>query len=134
MDPLDFLKVACNLHESDHESDRRTSIGRSYFALFNYLRRKVESVKNVPASDEAHQAVVHYLEGANDRDLQSVGQSLRNLRASRNKADYHLDESVGHDASRVALARAKRAVKKFDSLGNRATSVLQSVPTFLSKR
>ncbi len=133
MDPLDFLKVASSLCDSDDESERRTSIGRSYFALFNYLRLSLEPVRNVPTSDEAHRAVAYYLGNANNRDLASVEQSLRDLRVSRNAADYKLDKNVDHAASRTALTRAQRAVEKFGRLGNRAVSAVRAVPTFRSR-
>ena len=52
MDPLDFLNVADSLRNSGQESERRTSVGRSYFALFNHLRLKLEPIKQMPTTDE----------------------------------------------------------------------------------
>ena len=135
MDPLDFLNVAADLCESGEEAEHRTSVGRSYFALFNHLRIKLDTITQVPKTNEAHQAVVHYLTGANNRNLSSVGQSLRDLRSSRNAADYQLEDPVAQADSRVALARAKNAVDKLRTVGDNALrNAVQAVPSFRSRR
>ena len=135
MDPLDFLNVAANLCETGEEAERRTSVGRSYFALFNHLRIKLDAITQIPATAEAHQAVVHYLTQANNRDLSSVGQSLRDLRSSRNVADYQLKDSVAQADSRVALVRARNAVDKLRTVGDNALrNAVQAVPAFRSRR
>ena len=133
MDPLDFLKVARNLHESEDESERRTSIGRSYFALFNYVRQTVESVRNVPKDEDAHRVVPDYLDKTRNKDLKSIGQTLRFLRKSRNTADYELMAAIEPAVSRVALARATRAVESFKRLRSRAVGMLRYVPNFRAK-
>ena len=135
MDPLDFLNVAASLCESGEEAERRTSVGRSYFALFNHLRIKLAAITQIPTTDEAHQAVVHYLTHANNRNLSSVGQSLRDLRSSRNVADYKLDGTVDQADSRVALVKAKSAFGKLSTVGDNALrSAVQAVPAFRSRR
>lgn len=135
MEPLDFLNVADRLCDSDAESDRRTSVGRSYFALFNYIRTKLEGIARLPTDEEAHRAVVYYLQQANSRELGSIGQSLRDLRVSRNVADYELGSVVSRDVSRIALGKARRAVRKLRSLGDaRLASSVLAVPSFRSGR
>ena len=37
MNGADFLEVAKRLEDSPSEAERRTSIGRSYYALYNVL-------------------------------------------------------------------------------------------------
>ncbi len=135
MDPLDFLNVADGLCNSDAESDRRTSVGRSYFALFNCLRTKLEGIATLPANDEAHKAVAYYLRRANNRELASIGQSLTDLRVSRNGADYELESVVDRADSQLALARARRAVSKLQALGDgRLANCVRAVPSFQSDR
>ena len=90
MNPLDFLIVARRLSSSAKESDARTSIGRTYYALFNHLKIKIEPIKEVPVSSEAHQALVRYLLKSNNKTLSSVGQCLNDLRKNRNDADYKM--------------------------------------------
>ena len=36
MDPVDFLSIAGMLRASAMEAERRTSVGRSYYGLYNY--------------------------------------------------------------------------------------------------
>ena len=135
MDPLEFLTVAGNLCESGEESERRTSVGRSYFALFNHLRVKLDGITQIPATDEAHQAVVHYLTRANNPNLSSVGQSLRDLRSSRNVADYELEDTVDQNRRRVALVRARNAVNRIETVDDNALrNAVRAVPAFQGRR
>ena len=110
MDPLDFLEVARSLSGANGESEWRTSVGRSYFAVFNQARLRVEPLKALPGDHEAHRALVYYLTSAPNRDLSSVGQYLKDLRMSRNEADYDMQTAVSDQYSRVALGKADRAV------------------------
>ena len=134
MDPLDFLAVANRLYSSSEEAERRTSVGRSHFALFNHVRRKIEPLRPLPTSDEAHRAVVHYLQHANHRDLSSVGQTLTNLRVRRNGADYQLDDVVTDKDSGMALSVARKAVAKLNGVGNAAlANAVRAVPQFRTR-
>ena len=112
MDPLNFLGVARTLSETDQESNHRTSVGRSYFAVFNHFRLRLDSLKPLPKTQEDHSLVVRYLTQAPNSELKSVGQTLSDLRKSRNEADYDMDVVVGQDQSRLALAKADRAIDK----------------------
>jgi hypothetical protein len=76
MDPLEFLEVARGFSSSTLERERRTAIGRSYYAIFNHLRQRLESLKPLPASVDVHALVMKYLSNAPNNDLKSVGQTL----------------------------------------------------------
>lgn len=135
MDALDFLDVANRLQDSDRESDRRTSVGRSYFALFNYARARVSNIRPIPDHVDAHLAVAHYLTRANDRNLQRVGHALGNLRISRNSADYELGAVVGINQSRAAALRAQRAVDRIDGVSEQTLrTAVAAVPRFQAPR
>jgi hypothetical protein len=112
MDPLEFLEVATRYSQSKRECETRTSVGRSYYAVFNHLRLRLGEIKPLPTTADAHAYVVRYLSGAPNPDLRSIAQTLKDLRESRNKADYDLSTSVGDDLSRAALLRANRAIQK----------------------
>src|SRR5574341_332593 len=43
MDPADFLAVADRLRSSPSEAERRTSVGRAYYALYNLLVMRLSS-------------------------------------------------------------------------------------------
>ena len=135
MDPLDFLAVARNLSESAQESGRRTSVGRSYYGVFNHLRLKLKPIKRLPGTEEDHQAVVQYLMAANNADLSSVGQSLKDLRTSRNVADYDMKAAVDHDQSRLALVRADKAIEKFHGVNDaNLRAAIGALATFRGRR
>lgn len=112
MDPLDFLRPARDLSGSAQEAERRTSIGRSYFAVFNHVRIRLEPLKRLPETSDVHNVVVRYLTSANNNELQSVGQTLKDLRTSRNEADYNMEATIIEDQSRLALSKAEKAIKK----------------------
>jgi hypothetical protein len=135
MDPLEFLTVARSLSESQNESERRTSIGRCYYAIFNHFRLKLEQITRLPGTDEDHQAVVQYLTKARDRNLYSVGQSLKDLRTSRNNADYVMTAAVDANHSRLALEKADKALEKFTGVSEaRLKAEIGAQPTYRSRR
>lgn len=134
MDPLLFLDVAMALSGSDREADRRTSIGRSYYALFNHVRGKVQPLRFLPGNDEDHKALSFYLIKANNRDLQSVGQFLKDLRVSRNQSDYEMNLTVEKSQSELARAQAQMAIDKLNGVGEAMTKTfIQAVPNFVSR-
>jgi hypothetical protein len=130
MEPAEFLRVARSLAESNAEAEWRTSIGRSYFAVFNQVRRRIAPIKTLPTTDEVHALVVGYLQNANNQDLRLVGQALHDLRISRNEADYDLDVDVDQTRSRFAVAKATKAMQRFTDLNQTLfVAAIQSQPT-----
>lgn len=135
MNALEFLRVARALNGSAQEAEWRTSIGRSYYALFLHLRLRLEPIKPFPKDDEDHQRVVHYLTNANDRNLQSVGQTVKDLRTSRNEADYDMDAAVAQTQSQLTLTIAAKAIEKLGAVTPAALKALiGAIPTYRSRR
>ncbi len=135
MDPLAFLDVARSLSGSAHESDTRTSVGRSYFAVFNHLRERLSPLKPFPGDPEDHQRVLHYLMGANSPALRSVGQTLNDLRASRKHADYDMNMVIDQQQSKLAVTRADSAVAKSQGVdAGHLKALIQAIPTYRSRR
>jgi hypothetical protein len=131
----DFLRVARDLFASSREEDRRTSIGRSYYALFNDVRERVKGVKQLPGRDEDHQALVEYLTGCNNKALYSVGQHLKDLRKSRNVADYEMAATVDGNQSGSALHKAESGVQTFSAVAEvQLKASLAARPVFKSRR
>lgn len=131
MDPLEFLRVAHGLiNSAAQEAGWRTSIGRSYFAVFNHVRIRLEPLKPLPKTDDVHSLVVRYLTSANNRELHSVGRTLMDLRTSRNQADYDMAATVVQDQSRLALAKAESAIAKSKAVSDAMfTAVINAQPT-----
>lgn len=132
MDPLDFLRPARNLSESGQEAEWRTSIGRSYYAVFNHVCVKVEPMQPFPSMDpENHRRAIHYLTKANNQQLQTVGQTLKDLRKARNSADYDMDATVSQADGQLALVKANRALQKLEAVNTAAfQAAIGGIPTY----
>lgn len=118
MQGSDFLNVAQDLCGSQREEDLRTSVGRSYYALFNDVRERVRPLKFLPGHDEDHRALVEYLTKCSNRDLFAVGQHLKDLRHSRNIADYEMADVVNGAQAQTALRKARDGVQKFGAVND----------------
>jgi hypothetical protein len=117
MDPRTFLDVANQLQTSATEAGRRTSIGRSYYALFNTLRVSLESQGiSFQKSGEDHRRLVDYLTQCGNGEAVRVGQALRDLRVQRNQADYEMGLTIDARQSQLAYKRAQEAVRRFNTL------------------
>lgn len=92
----DFRKIG--RHSLD-EARLRCAISRAYYGAFrkarNHLRDKDGYAPNViERSGKTHQIVIDLFSHSSDLDRQLIGQSLKDLRSARNKADY--DDAVLH--------------------------------------
>ncbi len=90
MNPLEFLEVAKKLKDSLNESDRRTSVSRSYYSVFNYIRTYLEE-NSIPIPTFAgHEVLIQYLKHSGMSKGKMLGQMVEDLRTERNKADYDM--------------------------------------------
>lgn len=111
MDPADFLSVAARLRASPSEAERRTSVGRSYYGLYNALRARFGTVANLKGNSGDHRELIKYLKKNNDARLQQVGEKLGNLRDMRNDADYGMNFTIDANQSELAYQWAREAVR-----------------------
>lgn len=117
MNPLDFLNLADRLKTSPDEAELRTSISRSYYATYNFLRQSLW-VHGVPfgGTGEDHLRLVHYLSQSGDIRTKKLGGKLRGLRASRGDADYDLARVVRSKDSQFAFSTADTVIKDFSTI------------------
>ena len=117
MDPAAFLDIAQEWQASDSEAERRTSIGRSYYTLFNILRQSL-SARGVHFSSgsDVHRQLVDYLTRCRHREAARIGGMLRDLRIQRNQADYDMNITINTSQSQLAYRRAQNAVDRFKAL------------------
>jgi hypothetical protein len=117
MDPAAFLHIAQQWQVSDSEAERRTSIGRSYYTLFNILHQSLSS-RGVPfrSSGADHGHLVDYLTRCRHREAARIGGMLRDLRIQRNQADYDMNITIDTRQSQLAYQRAQNAVDIFNAL------------------
>ncbi len=116
MEGRDFLEVAKNLKNSDKEAERRTSVSRSYYAIFNHVRSflGLKGIR-VKGTADAHKLMYYYLNNAGTTyaELASV---LDSLRGKRNDADYDLG-ALGFDKKTCDLhcSLAENFITEFDA-------------------
>jgi hypothetical protein len=119
MDPIDFLITAENLKDSTNESDIRTSIGRSYYSVFLYLREQLKSLgveKKVKPKNEAHEFVSYSLQFCDIPEGMKIGSKLNNLRQYRRDADYELSKVVPNTKSNDVFSLSKLLIQEFRDL------------------
>lgn len=103
MDPADFLAVADRLRGSPSEAERRTSVGRAYYALYNLLVMRLSSQGFSFQKDGGdHGRLVRYLIQSENLEASKLGERLKKLRTLRNVADYEMEAAI--DANRAELA------------------------------
>ena len=120
MDPWHFLIVAEQLRDSDLEAGRRSSISRSYYAIYNEIATSLgERHLTVPERD-AHEKLCRYLAGTGHEALVAMAQELRGLRDDRIEADYRMTADPARfstSRAELALSRARRIRQQFVSVG-----------------
>ena len=95
LEPKDFFNTAEKLKDSNIESDLRTSMSRSYYAIFLYLRDFLASLGLKKKKDnQAHFFVRACLSNSNVKKAQELSALLGDLCKKREKADYKLNECI----------------------------------------
>lgn len=114
----DFLGLAKDLLNSDYESALRTSVSRSYYAIFHHVKTIFVSSR-IRLKNEAqdHGTMAHYLESSDLPEVRYIGQKLKDLRAERNDADYDLAKTkFNKNTCTLQYLLAKSLCDKLDSL------------------
>lgn len=117
MDPAAFLNIAEQFQGSDSEAERRTSIGRSYYALYNILFGSLVS-QGVHFTHRGgdHGLLVYYLTQCGHPQAADIGATLRDLRNYRNNADYSMNVMIDTRQSRLVYGKVRSAVNTFREL------------------
>lgn len=136
MDSADFLTVASKLCPSTSEAERRTAVGRSYYALYillhDELRKLGVPLRNGP---EDHGEVVYYLTRCPPLGVAAtVGQALNDLRRDRNTADYEMSAVISKSKSEFVYKKALECFRNFKSLDGKELARLRSCFQFLPAR
>ncbi|XGI80012.1 hypothetical protein ACED16_24340 [Enterobacter hormaechei] len=119
----DLLRCADSLIELDNEGGFRSCISRAYYASYHHA---LESLQSVPAfSSNHHSNLIGYmsnkvenkLEPYDSAQLKLLGYNLRQQRAARNEADYHLSEvTVSKEMAETALNSSRLFFQKWSEL------------------
>jgi uncharacterized protein (UPF0332 family) len=97
MTPRDLLDLANELCADDREVAWRTSASRAYYAAFHTARELFEQAGfDVPKAERAHSYLWLRLENSGHPDVIESGIHLKDLRTTRNEADYDLSTDFTH--------------------------------------
>jgi uncharacterized protein (UPF0332 family) len=116
MNPADFLKTADLLKVQTEEAHWRTSVGRSYYAAFLYFREKLKRLGLVKTKEqglEEHAFVIKCLQFSEVSEGVQVAQCLRNLKQSREDADYRLDREFSQNDAGDAFVKAQKVIEDY---------------------
>lgn len=117
MDARKFLPIAERYRRSSDEAERRTSAGRSYYALFNVILAALSEMGvNFRGTAEDHQKLIAYMKKARSKAAASIADALKDLRKERNDADYHLNSTFNESRSKYAYLKACDALLQFDAI------------------
>jgi hypothetical protein len=117
MDAREFFLIAGQFKDSVSEAERRTSVSRSYYALFNTLLGAL-SDRGVMFSEkpEDHYRLISYLAKAGSKTTGQVGAALKDLRLDRNRADYEMKTTIDAKTSELLYLKPTRAMAQFDAI------------------
>ncbi len=124
MDGWDFLTTAEALARSEQESDRRTSISRSYYASLHGILCALRPHRVVVKREHTHQ-LSEWLRACEDPDLRQVGVKLHTLWAMRIDADYRMEmpaSEFGAGQAQVAFHEARQILRIFQKTSPRSSA------------
>lgn len=117
MDAKDFLKVAKQLLRYNNEAKWRTSIGRSYYGIFNYLKQECETLNiHIYDNSRGHDQLKTYLQNCEIDEGVEIGSKIGDLYTQRIIADYKLKEEVGESTAKTVFEKAQDITKRFPSI------------------
>lgn len=138
MDPVDFLAVARQFETSASEAERRTAVGRCYYAVLNQARNRIVDAGADVENAFTHQCVLYYLRLAGTRGYRGASDAhstLANMKATRERADYELNTPINTNDSQGALRRANSALANLASVSPaQLQGVVLAGPSFTPPR
>lgn len=96
MNPTDFLKTAEHLKDQDGEHYVRSSISRSYYAIYLHVRHFISKtfLGGRKFKKDPHQKLIDCLQFCDAPDIKSIGVMLSDLRQARTEADYEMTKAI----------------------------------------
>lgn len=119
----EILKVAEECFSLANEPGYRSCISRAYYGMFHETMSCLQSVPDY--SSNHHSNLIGYMttpaenksEPFNSKTLKILGYNLRQMRDSRNEADYNLsDVTISQEVAQSVLESAKLYFEKWRNL------------------
>lgn len=116
MDALEFLKVAKKLINGS-EANYRTSIGRSYYAVFNHLKKECISLGvAIPKSSKGHNDLLSNFYNSGIQEAVDIGVGINDLYSQRLNADYELQSVITKQTADLMLRKAEDIIAKYPAI------------------
>lgn len=117
----DFISLAENLiANKDDQASLRSSASRAYYGAFGRVRIYFSSKYKLKDSlgDGVHQKIIGTLKGSDNRKEYTLGNTLSQLRDSRNDADYESHMSFNKQQVEEVIRKSKSLLNQLDNLKN----------------
>lgn len=116
MNERDFLQVAALLAAEQTEADWRSSVSRTYYAVFHVARRLLIDLGfAVPRDEKAHIFLYRRLNNSAHPQVAAAGRELGTLRDHRNRCDYDLYLSIPQRLAAGELQAARNTIQILDA-------------------
>lgn len=120
MDALEFLKIAKKLINGG-EANWRTSISRSYYAVFNHLKKECITLGiAIPKSSKGHNDLSSNFYNSGVQDAVDIGARINDLYSQRLTADYELHCIVTKQTADLMLRKAEGIIAKYPAIDKTA--------------
>jgi hypothetical protein len=117
MNGRDFLRAARRYAAGTDEADRRSATSRAYYAAFHVARELLSGLRfRVPRADRAHNYLYVRLNNCGDPAVIGAAGTLRDLRITRNAADYDLGGVFPARDAVDSIAQADAVIRTLDGL------------------
>ena len=127
MEPERFLETAKLLNHYDDEAHIRTSISRSFYAVFHFFMNYVTAHLVREPKHSAHKFIANCLQNCSAPQIKKVGVRFDTLRQRRRDADYRLGTEVSKNDGEDALAEAKSIMSDYDAALDQNTKIEKAV-------
>lgn len=120
MDPQDFLNTANLLVNSSKQSDLRSSVSRSYYAVILFYRdRFARAIGFLPEKlgPGVHRFVPECFKESDSVNAKKIGEKIERIKADRTNADYKLSKTVSGEKAGDCLKLARELLNYLISNG-----------------
>ncbi len=113
MNPLDFLTITSKkLKNQSSEADLRTSVGRSYYAVYHMIRNAIEA-ENIQLTLKHGALWNSFFQTGVPPDAKAIAKNMQTLYKARHEADYQLRNALTKQQTTTAYNLACKVNSEF---------------------
>ncbi|HEV3003397.1 MAG TPA: hypothetical protein VGX78_03005 [Pirellulales bacterium] len=111
----DYLHLAETWVQGPTEGEWRSAVSRAYYGVFHLARQLLRDLGFVvPRADQTHAYLWLRLSNCGHPQVRLAGSDLNTLRRERNRADYELERTFGHDDALLQVKASHRVSQILD--------------------